>query len=180
MTSFILNPHTHTFTRAHVHTYIANKHAGVVRVSFPSHSDKSCRSHARLNGFDIHHVERRARKTGREEQEESGESGGRTRRVKPLLFNARMSGVRAASEFLHLTRTRFFSPRSGQRGLGLWRMSTITPAALPGRNWLVTFNTGDLKKKTKKHFFVSRYILLTLLSLTLAVFISDVAFCCDL
>lgn len=55
---------------------------------------------------------------------------------------ARMSGVRAAKQAATPSTFPsfrfFFFSRSGRTGLGLWRMSTPTPAALPGRSWLVT------------------------------------------
>lgn len=50
-------------------------------------------------------------------------------------------GILAACEFPHLSLISFLFSPGAARGSGLWRMSTITLAALLGRNWLVKFST---------------------------------------
>lgn len=95
----------------------------------------------------------RAPPPGRDAQHSGGGTGAQRtgRRIQiPALVRAceRCSGGEAGRESpppsTRTPRSACFPPSPGRResGLGPWRTSTITPAARPGRNWLVALNNG--------------------------------------
>lgn len=152
-------PRAHLVTRAHARTHETKwSFVSCVRARALHPRPRRDKSVRVLSAADIRHVERAGRKARapppgetRSTAAEGPERSGRGGEFKSRLLCARVSGVPAARQVEsrlhrppepHARRVSPPSPGRRESGLGPWRTSTITPAARPGRNWLVALNNG--------------------------------------